>query len=343
MSTLTPQQIAALQANDHDDKRAAYIAGNAVCLVAALVAVALRFTSRRIARAKIGIDDWLILVAWLLTAIYASLLFSLTHYGMGRHAWWITNVEVFSQLSITSETMYNVAIPVIKISILYLYRRIFPQPWFNRALIVLGGFIVAYSLAQIFADIFQCVPISSLWGATAPEFCINYPALIISMGVVNTVTDIIMLSLPMPLLWKLQLSTMRKRLLTGLFLMGGFVCIVSIVRLFYVNKVGNTKDASWDYVLPSTLSGLECSVGIISACLPTYRPLVTSAFPTKRAGVRDQTHTSQAAKSYGQDSLNVPLRSLFTQKSTASASASASGSVSHYEDEEQLFPAKIPK
>jgi hypothetical protein len=178
-------------------------------------------------------------MAQFMTAIYNSLLFSLTHYGMGRHAWWITSVEIFSQvctylisfsrpvltnenqLVISAETIYNVAIPLIKISILYLYGRIFPQKWFNRTLVVLGAFIIAYSLAQVFGDIFQCVPISSLWGATEPTFCINLPALIISMGVVNTVTDIIMLSLPMPLLWTLQLSTMRKKLLTGLFLMGG--------------------------------------------------------------------------------------------------------------------------
>jgi hypothetical protein len=117
--------------------------------------------------------------------------------------------------------MYNVTLPVIKMSILSLYARIFPQERFNRILLVLGAFIIAYSLATVFADIFQCVPISSLWDATEPTFCMNYPALIISTGVVNTVTDIIMLSLPMPLLWKLQLSTTKKKLITSLFLMGG--------------------------------------------------------------------------------------------------------------------------
>lgn len=117
--------------------------------------------------------------------------------------------------------MYNVTLPVIKMSILSLYGRIFPQERFNSILLVLGAFVIAYSLATVFADIFQCVPISSLWDATEPTFCMNYPALIISTGVVNTVTDIIMLSLPMPLLWKLQLSTTKKKLITGLFLMGG--------------------------------------------------------------------------------------------------------------------------
>lgn len=117
--------------------------------------------------------------------------------------------------------MYNVSIPATKLSILFLYKRIFPQPWFNRTLMGLGAFIIAYSIAQIFGDIFQCIPVSSLWGATVAKHCIDYPKLIISMGVVNTITDIVMLALPIPLLWNLNLSLARKRLLTALFLMGG--------------------------------------------------------------------------------------------------------------------------
>jgi hypothetical protein len=63
MSALTPQMVATLQASDKDNKTKAYIAGNAICLVAAFIAVVLRFASRRVARAKIGIDDYLIVIA----------------------------------------------------------------------------------------------------------------------------------------------------------------------------------------------------------------------------------------------------------------------------------------
>lgn len=63
MSALTPQMIATLRASDTDNKTKAFIAGNAICLLAAFIAVVLRFASRRIARAKIGVDDYLIVVA----------------------------------------------------------------------------------------------------------------------------------------------------------------------------------------------------------------------------------------------------------------------------------------
>lgn len=115
MATLTPTQIASLQAADHDDKRSVYMAGNAICLAFAVISVVLRFWSRRIARTHIGPDDWLILAAtvsssnrnqWkkltlskLITGIYTSLLIAIAHFGMGRHAWWMTDVKTFAQVS----------------------------------------------------------------------------------------------------------------------------------------------------------------------------------------------------------------------------------------------------
>lgn len=118
MATLTPEQIAALQANDHDDKRGVYMAGNSICLAFAVISVVLRFWSRRIARTQIGADDWLIIAATvcsndgrcltmlmvskLITAIYTSLLIAIAHFGMGRHAWWMTDVKTFAQVSCIS-------------------------------------------------------------------------------------------------------------------------------------------------------------------------------------------------------------------------------------------------
>ncbi len=56
----------------------------------------------------------------------------------------------------------------MKVSILLLYKRIFPQKWFRSALLAVGAFVVSYSTVQFFADIFQCTPVSFLWDKTIP-------------------------------------------------------------------------------------------------------------------------------------------------------------------------------
>ena len=81
---------------------------------------------------------------------------------------------------------------------------------------------MAYSAAQFFGDIFQCTPVNYLWDKTVSGgHCIDFGILVIVGGVVNTVTDVVMLILPMPVLWKLQMSTRKKWTVSAIFLMGG--------------------------------------------------------------------------------------------------------------------------
>jgi hypothetical protein len=161
---------------------------------------------------------------------------------MGRHVVpYLTEVKPFAQASPTTlqsvylifpgltskqwalvaETFYNVSIMTTKISILALFNRIFPFRWFKLTIYALGAFIIAYSVPQMFGTIFQCVPIHSKWTPGVVPKCINYVAMIIACGVINIITDFIILGLPIPALWALQVSSHRKWALTFMFMIGG--------------------------------------------------------------------------------------------------------------------------
>ena len=63
MATLpTPQEIAYQEAHITDDKTGSIIAANATCYAIGIIAVALRFLSRRISKIKYELDDWLVVV-----------------------------------------------------------------------------------------------------------------------------------------------------------------------------------------------------------------------------------------------------------------------------------------
>ncbi|KAL2038022.1 hypothetical protein N7G274_009242 [Stereocaulon virgatum] len=272
MATPSAAEITYQETHLGDDRRATIIVPNVVFIVAAMVAVILRFESRRIARIELKADDWWIAGGLILTTAFIISYSMSVKYGMGKHAILITDAKGFTITAICGEAFYNVSIIAIKPPTPSLYRRIFPQSWFKRVLIVLGGFVVAYSLTQLCVDIFQCVPISSAWDRSENAKCVPFGSFIMTMCIINIVTDVIMLVLPMPLLWKLRVSTPRRWMLMIMFSFGGLVCVISIVRLFYVRKVGST-DPSYDDVDSATISAVECCVGIICACLPTYRPL----------------------------------------------------------------------
>jgi hypothetical protein len=62
----------------------------------------------------------------------------------------------------------------------------------------------------------------------------------------NIVTDIAIMILPMPVIKNLSLPCRQKYLLMGVFAMGGFVCIVSILRLQSLVAISNSDDPTWD-------------------------------------------------------------------------------------------------
>ena len=55
----TPQEIAYQVAHITDDKAGSIIAANVVCYTVGIIAVALRFLSRRISKIRYEWDDWL--------------------------------------------------------------------------------------------------------------------------------------------------------------------------------------------------------------------------------------------------------------------------------------------
>ncbi|KAF2876436.1 hypothetical protein BDV95DRAFT_458081, partial [Massariosphaeria phaeospora] len=172
---------------------------------------------------------------------------------------------------------YNVCIPCIKLSILCLYARIFARAtaWFTPTLYLTAVFILLLTIPQSFTHIFQCIPVESLWRDFGPGFkvyCINFQAAIVSIGVLHIVTDWFILALPVPVIFSLKLEPRAKWTICSLFFIGGFACVISVVRLCYAKQYESTNP-SWDYVPIALISTIECSTGILAACMPTWRPL----------------------------------------------------------------------
>ncbi|MCJ1454841.1 hypothetical protein MMC28_005194 [Mycoblastus sanguinarius] len=187
-----------------------------------------------------------------------------------------------------------------KMSILYFYRRIFPQRWFKYTLIAAGTIVSGSAIAQLPCDILQCRPIRSQWDPNVKGKCSDFGSIILGFGVLNIITDVMLLILPLPVLWRLKISASRKRLLISVFLLGGLACVVSLVRAFYVEQY-NGSDPAWDDVNTAIISTVELGIGVLSASMPCYLPLYNYCFKKKPAG---GTPTKGRSKSYKQTSAD---------------------------------------
>ncbi|KAL8819759.1 MAG: hypothetical protein Q9223_001887, partial [Gallowayella weberi] len=174
---------------------------------------------------------------------------------------------------IACEVIYTFAIAFFKASMLFLLDRIFPGKKFRRILTAIGVFIMAYSITQAVCAVFECTPVRRAWSPEVEGTCINIDDVFLVCSALNIATDFLILCLPMPKLWRLKISTVQKVQLTAIFATGSLVCIISIVRITKLKEV-SLIDPSYSDVSGLVWSTLEQAFGTLSACLPTYRPLI---------------------------------------------------------------------
>jgi hypothetical protein len=92
-------------------------------------------------------------------------------------------------------------------------------------------------------------------------------------------TDIAVATLPLPFLNQLQLPNRQRYALMIVFALGGFTCIISILRLQSLLVFLQTTDISYHNPLAAIWSNLEVNIGIVCSCLPTLKAMVTRWFP----------------------------------------------------------------
>ncbi|KAF2262580.1 hypothetical protein CC78DRAFT_545766 [Lojkania enalia] len=279
----TPADIEYMLARVGEDRRQWLVGGNVASLVLVFLSVGLRILSRVKIGTRVGLDDWLICLAATLASGHIISQFVAVSLGMGRHAVLVTDIKALAICNLIAQMCYNLCIPTIKLSILSLYGRIFHRTtgWFTPTLYISASFIFLYTIPSVFTYLFRCLPIESLWTDLGPQrkiSCINFQAgadtqaVIIAFGTINILTDWWVLLLPLPVVINLQLEKRAKWSICSLFLIGGFVCVVSIIRLVYARKV-DSVDPSWDFSPIALISSIECASGILAACMPTWRPL----------------------------------------------------------------------
>lgn len=124
------------------------------------------------------------------------------------------------QCGFAYQIFYSSAILAIKISILSFYQRLFSTPKFKQVTSIVGAVVIAWWIAFIMATIFGCRPVQGYWDKTIKPSCLDTETFIIAMAVPNLLTDVVILLLPIPIIWRLQLALSQRFALSFMFLLG---------------------------------------------------------------------------------------------------------------------------
>ncbi|KAF2868906.1 hypothetical protein BDV95DRAFT_609178 [Massariosphaeria phaeospora] len=241
------------------------------------VFVLLRLHARRMIKAPISWDDWLVLFA-LFTCIglSAAIVVDTALGNLGRHSLrdeyghTIMTQAFFIHMhaNTTIRCLTPLTFGATKLSVLFFYRRIFHHGYnysaFDLASHSLFVITTGWTIGFFVANIFRCTDATYL-----------------AQAYLDTATDVCILVLPMPILWKLRLSTKKRFGLMSIFLLGAITTAASAWRAAIQHTLikeyhEGRGHADVFYILtPSIISAvIEAALGIVGACLPLLRPLV---------------------------------------------------------------------
>jgi len=130
--------------------------------------------------------------------------------------------------------LFAVSNTSVKFSAIFLYRRIFPTKVFQQislgVLAVCGLWLVVVTINWPLIcrplDLFRSSDPSSPEGT-----CYHVNAYFMGIELSNILLDHVVLALPLPMVWKLQMPKRQKILVCGMFMFGTFACITALIRL----------------------------------------------------------------------------------------------------------------
>ncbi|PLB48663.1 hypothetical protein P170DRAFT_356740 [Aspergillus steynii IBT 23096] len=222
-----------------------YIDVSSVLVALSTAIVAVRIAARWI-KSTLGWDDYVICISIVLAySMLAEAVFWARDGGLGKHMTDLSDEEkvTFQKCFFANEISYTLLVPSIKISILLLYRRIFPVRKFQIASWIVTGLVCSWCLAVFLTVLVQCRPISLNWDKSQEGTCLDAKQFFFGNAISNLLIDVVILTMPIPMVLQLQLRTSQKLTILGIFLLGGFVCVASIMRVVTL-KIFQNEDTS---------------------------------------------------------------------------------------------------
>ncbi|KAK2035581.1 integral membrane protein [Colletotrichum zoysiae] len=343
--TLTPEYLAEDSGNE-------LIAISIVFAVLTTVFLGLRLFAKRFTAGGYGIDDYFLAAAYIIDlGMCAVGIVMVKVGGVGRHVEYVEEFHPellagWAKSLLAFELVYFTSVALPKMSIVCLFLRVFNWKGAMRttAYVILGA-LAATSLSFVLTACFQCQPIAYWWDRTIPGGrCIDVQAFFHGQAIPGFLLDFIIMGLPLKTIWALKLPLHKRLALVGIFMVGSFGVVASIIRAWIFFQTSAFADRTWASVGLVGWSIIETGTYIIAACLPHFRPMISYYTPPwlksfVRRTVSHATNTVSKAtgskttqKRRGDDELELTAHS---QKQTFETVSDVTG------DEERGYTRRV--
>ncbi|OAL43367.1 hypothetical protein IQ07DRAFT_650204 [Pyrenochaeta sp. DS3sAY3a] len=262
------------------------LVSSAIFTAVAMIMVGLRWGSRMCSpKGTVGVEDYFVTVALVFSIGFTAAIGGEFGLDGGRIETDQAEVQLSSlstmlKLVFAQSIFYHLSINLVKASFILQFTRLFsvitPVVYSCHILLVL---IFGAACWGVFGVIFLCNPVQRYWEFMVPGTCLNAENHFYSTSIIGIVLDWAIWILPIPVLGGLRLPRRQKIGLMGVFGLGGFVCVVSILRLVLVHDAAHHNQVTRSGTFALIFSTIEINVAIICASLLVMKPLLTRFIP----------------------------------------------------------------
>ncbi|KAK5457210.1 hypothetical protein LTS15_004991 [Exophiala xenobiotica] len=220
--------------------------------------------------------------------------------------------EGFQKAGYAWNILYIWSLALGKLSTLSLLIALAPNKSYHRMpMRAVGGIIIVWAFASVFASAFQCDLPHPYLITTAK--CFSQTSFWDAFGVIDIITDVAIMAMPIFLVYNLQLVTKKKIAVCFAFSFRIGAVICTVWRLTEIHRFFDRgTDVTFHSWIPTIATILEIFFSVFSACVPHLRPFMDSI----QAGYLSGVAQEDGRFGYGNDSY---LMGKTTQSKAVSA------------------------
>ncbi|KAK7993966.1 hypothetical protein PG989_007347 [Apiospora arundinis] len=200
-------------------------------------------------------------------------------HGLGRHADMVPKEDYKEYLKMTfvqAAVSTIGALACLKISIGFALLRLNHSRRYSQVIWGMIGFVCVYATVSLVEWLVNCRPIAGFWDKSIEAKCLPvamHKGFALMNTACNIFTDVVFATLPVPVIWRLQMAHRTRVYLIGILSLGYFAVLLGIAKVVCQSLFRGDPDQSFHNWI-QFFGFLQVNVGIMAACAPSLKPLV---------------------------------------------------------------------
>jgi hypothetical protein len=253
--------------------------------VFSVLAVVLRFYAKVFCVRRVLVEDYLGFAGFIIyMSMVAMMCLLIKDEVLFVHDWNLLfeGFKRFRELNVAFTSSQAIMVILLKSAILWEWIRIFVpgriRNWFYWIGIMTIAMNMGIYLSGLFIANFSCTPREKIFKPWLDGHCMRVlPEVFILIGVLNLFGHIMIILLPQPIIWRLQLNVKRRLGISFIFSLGILTCAAACGRVILLTQMDFETDAAYDLSEHVIWTMVEMTCLILVFCVPTIPRIFSSS------------------------------------------------------------------